>query len=61
MLDAIASARDSINLETYILDDDEVGRAFADALIAKQQQGVQVNLIRDSVGTLDTPKAFSSA
>ena len=58
MIAAINSARDHINMETYILDDDEVGRRFAEALIAKQQQGVQVNLIRDSVGTLNTPTAF---
>src|SRR5512139_1687301 len=58
MFAAIMAARDHINLETYILDDDEVGQRFARALIAKQQQGVQVNLIRDSVGTLDTPAAF---
>jgi cardiolipin synthase len=58
MFAAIATARDHIHLETYILDDDEVGRRFADALIAKQQQGVQVNLIRDSVGTIRTPAAF---
>src|SRR5450755_1231578 len=58
MLDAIASARDSINMETYILEDDEVGRQFADALIAKQALGVQVNLIHDGVGTLGTPKAY---
>jgi len=58
MLAAIVSARDHINLETYILDDDEVGQRFAQALIDKQRQGVQVNLIRDSVGTLGTPAAF---
>lgn len=58
MFAAIDAAADHINLETYILDDDEVGQRFAQALIAKQQQGVQVNLIRDSVGTLDTPAAF---
>jgi cardiolipin synthase A/B len=58
MFDAIASARDSIDMETYILDGDETGQRFADALIAKQSQGVQVNLIHDSVGTLGTPKAF---
>jgi cardiolipin synthase len=58
MFGAIAAAQDHINMETYILDDDEVGQRFAQALIAKQQQGVQVNLIRDSVGTLGTPKAF---
>jgi len=58
MIAAIAAAHDHINLETYILEDDEVGQRFAQALIAKQQQGVQVNLIRDSVGTLRTPIAF---
>jgi cardiolipin synthase len=58
MIDAIDAAQDHINLETYILEDDEVGQRFADALIAKQLAGVQVNLIRDSVGTLGTPSKF---
>lgn len=58
MLEAIAGARDHINMESYILDDDDVGQRFAAALIAKQQAGVQVNLIRDSVGTLGTATAF---
>lgn len=58
MFAAIAAARDHINMETYILEDDEVGQRFAATLIAKQRQGVQVNLIRDSVGTLNTPKEF---
>jgi cardiolipin synthase A/B len=58
MLAAIAGAQDHVNMETYILEDDEVGQQFAQALIAKQQQGVQVNLIRDSVGTLGTPAEF---
>ncbi|MEY2919302.1 MAG: hypothetical protein RL261_607 [Pseudomonadota bacterium] len=58
MFAAIAAASDHINMETYILEDDEVGRRFADALIAKQRQGVQVNLIHDSVGTLNTPEEF---
>ena len=58
MLSAIAMARDHINMETYIFEGDEAGRRFADALIAKQAQGVQVNLIHDGVGTLATPKAF---
>ena len=61
MLAAIESARDHINMETYILDDDEVGQLFAAALVAKQRAGVQVNLIRDSVGTLSTPPAFFAA
>jgi cardiolipin synthase len=58
MFTAILAARDHINMETYILEDDEVGRRFADALIEKQRQGVQVNLIYDSVGTLGTPAEF---
>ena len=58
MFSAIAAARDSINMETYILDDDAVGQRLADALIAKQQQGVQVNLIHDAVGTLGTKKEY---
>lgn len=58
MLAAIEAAKDHIHLETYILDDDEVGQRFADALVAKQRQGVQVRLIHDSVGTLNTPREF---
>lgn len=58
MLAAIEGARDHIHMETYIFDDDEVGQRFAVALIAKQRAGVQVNLVRDSVGTLFTPTAL---
>jgi cardiolipin synthase A/B len=58
MFAAIASAKDHINIETYIFEDDEIGKEFADLLIAKQQSGVQVNLIYDSVGTFYTPKSF---
>jgi cardiolipin synthase len=58
MLAAIAEAHDHINMETYIFEDDESGRRFADALLDKQRAGVQVNLIRDSVGTLGTPRRF---
>ncbi|HEV8689371.1 MAG TPA: phospholipase D-like domain-containing protein [Ideonella sp.] len=58
MFDAIVAARDHINMETYILEDDEVGQRFAEALMAKQREGVQVNLLRDSAGTFNTPPAF---
>ncbi|WP_280364622.1 hypothetical protein [Pseudomonas sp. BN411] len=57
MIEAINAARDHINMEAYILDD-EVGQRFAEALIARQRKGVQVNLIRDSVGTLGAPPEF---
>ena len=60
MFAAIDAARDHINMETYILEDDDVGKRFATTLIAKQRAGVQVNLIHDSVGTINTPKEFFS-
>ena len=58
MLAAIAAARDHINLESYIFEDDEAGKQFSDALLAQQARGVQVNLIYDSVGTLGTRPEF---
>lgn len=58
MFQAIGQAQDHINLESYILEDDDVGRQFADLLLAQQSRGVQVNLIYDSVGGLNTPKLF---
>ncbi|OWY29141.1 cardiolipin synthase [Herbaspirillum robiniae] len=58
MTQAIQAARYHINMETYIMEDDEVGRQFSDMLIAMQKKGVQVNLMYDSVGALNTPRAF---
>ena len=58
MLTAIRHAKDHINMETYVIEDDATGNRFADALIEKQGQGVQVNFIYDSVGAIDAPRAF---
>lgn len=58
MFKAIQNAKDHINLETFIIEDDEVGRKFADLLLQKQAEGVQVNLIYDSTGSYSTPPAF---
>jgi cardiolipin synthase len=58
MAAAIAAAKDSINLETYIFEQDEMGLRFADLMMRKQREGVQVNIIYDCVGTLGTPEAF---
>lgn len=58
MFKAIQNAKDHINLESYIIEDDEIGRRFADLLLQKQAKGVQVNLIYDSVGSMKTPASF---
>jgi cardiolipin synthase A/B len=58
MFRAIGAARDHVNLETYIISDDEVGNRFAQTLLERQAAGVQVNLVYDSVGCLTTPRAW---
>jgi cardiolipin synthase len=58
MFKAIQNAKEHINLETFIIEDDAVGRKFADLLVQKQTEGVQVNLIYDSIGSYSTPGAF---
>lgn len=58
MYAAIENAKDHINMETFIIEDDEIGKRFAELLISKQRSGVQVNLIYDSVGCLNTPQGF---
>jgi cardiolipin synthase len=58
MFKAIQNAKDHINLESYIIEDDETGRKFADLLLQKQAQGVQINIIFDSLGSMNTPAAF---
>ncbi len=50
LLAAIAGAKHHIHLDTYIFEDDALGRLVADALIAKAEQGVEVRLIYDDVG-----------
>ena len=58
MFKAMENARDHINLETFIIEDDETGRRFSDLLLKKQAEGVQVNLIYDSRGSFSTPAPF---
>lgn len=58
MFKAIENARDHINLETFIIEDDEIGAKFTELLLKKQAQGVQVNLIYDSLGSINTPESF---
>lgn len=49
-LDAIKDAQHHIYFESYIIHDDSTGNRFADALIAKAQEGVVVRLIYDWMG-----------
>ncbi|MRG95323.1 cardiolipin synthase ClsB [Polyangium spumosum] len=51
MLEAIAHARSTLCLETYILRDDHVGQTFACALAERARAGVEVNLLYDAWGS----------
>ena len=57
MFEAIRNAKDHINLN-LIIEDDEIGGKFSDLLLKKQAEGVQVNIIYDSVGSITTPESF---
>lgn len=50
MLDAIAHAKRSIALETYIFDDDRAGKKFVEALGAARERGVDVRVLIDDAG-----------
>lgn len=50
MLAAIAAAKRSVVLETYIFEDDASGLKFVSALIERAQAGVDVRLIFDAIG-----------
>jgi len=58
MFEAIAGARDHVNLQTYIFSSDETGQKLADLLVRKQSEGVQVNVLYDSIGSIDTDAAL---
>jgi cardiolipin synthase len=50
MLGAIREAKQTVSLESYIYQDDEVGKAFAAALEQAAQRGVEVRLLLDGTG-----------
>jgi cardiolipin synthase len=58
MFAAVRAAKDRIDIESYIIEDGEVGQQFADILLERQAAGVQVNVIYDSVGAFGTGKPF---
>jgi len=60
-LDAIHGARQAIDFEMYIIHEDDQGRQFADALMAKAREGLRVRLLYDWMGGFrKTSRAFWS-
>jgi len=55
ILHAIAQAKREIRMEMYIFEQDEVGKAFVQALKEAAQRGVQVYLLLDAIGSWFRP------
>ncbi len=55
---AVEAARHHVHLEYYIFQPDETGRCLRDLLVRKAQQGVEVRLLVDFVGTWNWPREF---
>ncbi|HEX7314461.1 MAG TPA: phospholipase D-like domain-containing protein [Pyrinomonadaceae bacterium] len=51
-LEAIKSAERTIHFESFIIHEDDVGRQFAEALIAKAREGVRVRVVYDWLGAV---------
>jgi cardiolipin synthase len=52
MLDAIRSAKRSINMECYIFQDGGIASRFIDALSERARNGVNVTIVVDAIGSL---------
>ena len=48
---AIAAATKSVNLESYIFNDDKAGKIISDALMAAARRGVEVRVLVDGTGS----------
>jgi cardiolipin synthase len=58
MLTAIATAKKSIQLETYTYSTGKIGRQFLEALLAAVQRGVRVRVMVDDAGSWFLPSNF---
>lgn len=59
MLEAIASAKKSICMETYIYWSGEVGSRFSKALAERSRAGVKVHLLLDFIGSSKIDEAYT--
>src|SRR5690625_3621470 len=57
MLAQIEAAQHRVHLENYIFRGDSIGRRFAEALAERANDGVEVRVIYDWIGSLSTPSA----
>lgn len=58
IFEGIAAAKNYLLVEFYILRDDDLGRRFQQALIAKAKAGVCVAVLFDEIGSKDLPASY---
>ena len=58
MMREMDQAKDHIHLESYIIQDDEVGRRFRDKLTDRAAAGIEVRVVYAAVGSLALPDSF---
>lgn len=58
ILNDIKNAKSFINLQYYIIEDDEIGNRIADALIERALNGVKVRVIYDHIGSIHVSNKF---
>ena len=58
MLKAIAQATDYILLQSYIVNDDQAGNDFKEALIAKANQAVRIYFLYDEIGSNKLSRSY---
>jgi cardiolipin synthase A/B len=58
MLMAIASAKSYILLQSYTIEDDDVGNRFSQALITQAKQGVRIYCLWDGLGSIELSSAY---
>ncbi len=61
MIAAIRGARRSVALQTYILDEDEVGRRFRDAVVDRSRAGIPCRVLYDAIGASSASMDFLSS
>lgn len=58
MLDAMRHAKAHIHLQSFIIEDGNVGRQFKDVLVAKAREGVEVRMMYDGFGGRKLSRKF---
>lgn len=58
LISEINKAEKNINIEIFIIHNDQTGQQFKNILIKKAKQGVEVRLLYDAWGSYFTPRSF---